>query len=57
MDSLGKPKVRDRRFVARHNGYGIVVFCDGHSEAVHHTKVYDPQTVIWEQVDPTVAGN
>ena len=57
MDSLGQPKVRDRRFVARHNGYGIVVFCDGHSEAVHHTKVYDPQTVIWEQVDPTVAGN
>lgn len=57
IDSLGQPKVRDRRFVARHNGYGIVVFCDGHSEAVHHTKVYDPQTVIWEQVDPTVAGN
>ena len=56
-DSLGQPKVRDSRFVCRHNGYGIVVFCDGHSEAVHHTKYNDPQTVIWRQVDPTVAGN
>lgn len=57
MDSLGQPKVRDRRFVARHNGYGIVAFCDGHVEAVHHTKINDTQTVIWEQVDPAVAGN
>lgn len=56
-DSLGQPKVRDSRFVCRHNGYGFVVFCDGHAEAVHHTKVTDTQTVIWEQIDPAVAGN
>ena len=56
MDSLGQPKVRDRRFVARHNGYGIVVFCDGHAEAVHHSKANDPQTVIWEQTDAALAA-
>jgi len=56
MDSLGQPKVRDRRFVARHNGHGIVVFCDGHAEAVHHSKANDPQTVIWEQIDAALAA-
>ncbi len=56
MDSLGQPKVRDSRFVARHNGNGIVVFCDGHAEALHHSKVFDTQTVIWEQTDSSLAG-
>ena len=53
---LGQPKVRDSRFVARHNGHGIVVFCDGHAEALHHSKVFDTQTVIWEQTDSSLAG-
>ena len=56
LDSLGQPKVRDSRFVARHNGNGIVVFCDGHAEALHHSKVFDTQTVIWEQTDSSLAG-
>jgi prepilin-type processing-associated H-X9-DG protein/prepilin-type N-terminal cleavage/methylation domain-containing protein len=50
MDSLGQPKVRDRRFVARHNGQGIVVFCDGHAESIPADKATDTNTVIWEQL-------
>lgn len=49
-DALGQPKVRESRFVARHNRQGIVVFCDGHAEAIPADKVTDTNTVIWEQL-------
>jgi len=53
MDSLGQPKVRDKRFVSRYNGVGIITFCDGHSEAFRATtqaEILDTNKVIW---DPT----
>jgi prepilin-type processing-associated H-X9-DG protein len=49
-DDLGQPKVRDRRFVARHGRQGIVVFCDGHAESIPADKATDTNTVIWEQL-------
>lgn len=58
-DSLGQPKVRDSRFVCRYSGSGIVTFCDGHSESIKAKTLADvlnPNTVIWEQVDPAVAS-
>lgn len=59
-DSLGQPKVRDTRFVSRYNGSGVVTFCDGHSESIRATTqsdILNTNNVIWEQLDPTVAGN
>ena len=53
MTSLGQPKVRDKRFVSRYNGIGIITFCDGHSEAFRATtqaQILDTNKVIW---DPT----
>jgi len=53
MDSLGQPKVRDKRFVSRYKGVGIITFCDGHSEAFRATtqaEVLNTNKVIW---DPT----
>ena len=50
MDSLGQPKVRDNRFVARHGRQGIVVFCDGHAESIPADKATDTNIVIWEQL-------
>lgn len=45
---LGQPKVRDKRFVGRYNGTGIIGFADGHSEIVSKNKAFDTTTVIWE---------
>ena len=59
-DSLGQPKVRDSRFVSRYNGSGIVTFCDGHSESIRaatQTDTLNTNYIIWEQLDPAVAGN
>ena len=59
-DSLGQPKVRDNRFVSRYNGSGIITFCDGHSESIRaatQTDILNTNNVIWEQLDPAVAGN
>lgn len=53
MDSLGQPKVRDKRFVSRYNGVGTITFCDGHAEAFRATTLADisnTNKVIW---DPT----
>lgn len=56
MDSLGQPKVRDSRFVARYNQAGTVVFCDGHVEMVKGTDAFNPKVVIWDQTTASVAG-
>lgn len=45
---LGQPKVRDRRFVGRYNGSGIIGFADGHAEVVRVDKAFDTNVVIWE---------
>lgn len=53
MDSLGQPKVRDKRFVSRYNGVGIITFCDGHTEpfrATTQAEILNTNKVIW---DPT----
>lgn len=44
---LGQPKVRDRRFVARYGNTGIIVFADGHAEAVNASNVFDTNHVLW----------
>jgi len=44
---LGQPKVRDRRFVGRYNGAGIIGFADGHAEVVLKDKAFDTNVVIW----------
>ncbi len=45
---LGQPKVRDRRFVGRYNGSGIIGFADGHAEVVPVDKAFDTNVVRWE---------
>ncbi|MEX1044933.1 MAG: prepilin-type N-terminal cleavage/methylation domain-containing protein [Chthoniobacterales bacterium] len=45
---LGQPKVRDRRFIGRHNGTGIIGFADGHAEVVPVDRVFDSNVVRWE---------
>ncbi|MFZ4483024.1 MAG: type II secretion system protein [Chthoniobacterales bacterium] len=45
---LGQPKVRDRRFVGRYNGAGIIGFADGHAEVVPVNKAFDTNVVLWE---------
>jgi prepilin-type N-terminal cleavage/methylation domain-containing protein/prepilin-type processing-associated H-X9-DG protein len=45
---LGQPKVRDRRFVGRYNGAGIIGFADGHAEVVSVDKAFDTNVVLWE---------
>lgn len=56
MDSLGQPKVRDSRFVARFNGSGLVAFCDGHVETIKAADTYNTKVVIWDQSSGSVAG-
>lgn len=46
---LGQPKVRDKRFVGRYHGAGIIGFADGHSEIIPVNKGFDTNVVIWEQ--------
>jgi len=45
---LGQPKVRDRRFVGRYRGAGIIGFADGHAEVVPVAKAFDTNFVRWE---------
>jgi prepilin-type processing-associated H-X9-DG protein len=45
---LGQPKVRDRRFIGRHNGTGIIGFADGHAEVVPVDRAFDTNVVRWE---------
>lgn len=45
---LGQPKVRDRRFVGRYGGAGIIGFADGHAEIVPKDKAFDTNVVLWE---------
>ena len=45
---LGQPKVRDRRFIGRHNGAGIIGFADGHAEVVPVDRAFDTNVVRWE---------
>jgi prepilin-type N-terminal cleavage/methylation domain-containing protein/prepilin-type processing-associated H-X9-DG protein len=47
---LGQPKVRDRRFIGRHNGTGIIGFADGHAEVVPVDRAFDTNVVRWELV-------
>ena len=56
MDSLGQPKVRDSRFVARYNGSGLVAFCDGHVETIKASDTYNTKVVIWDQSSGSVAA-
>ena len=59
-DALGQPKVRDLRFVSRHRGHGIVVFCDGHAESIRAATLADvtnPSVVIWNQQEAELAGH
>lgn len=56
MDSLGQPKVRDSRFVARYSKSGVVAFCDGHVEMVKATDAFNTKVVIWDQTSGSVAG-
>jgi prepilin-type N-terminal cleavage/methylation domain-containing protein/prepilin-type processing-associated H-X9-DG protein len=45
---LGQPKVRDRRFVGRYSGAGIIGFADGHAEVVPVNRAFDTNVVHWE---------
>mgnify|MGYP003584301644 CR=1 FL=1 len=45
---LGQPKVRDKRFVGRYNGAGVIGFADGHAEIIPVDKAFDTNVVIWE---------
>ena len=56
MDSLGQPKVRDSRFVARYQGSGLVAFCDGHVETIKAADTFNTRVVIWDQSSGAVAG-
>jgi prepilin-type N-terminal cleavage/methylation domain-containing protein/prepilin-type processing-associated H-X9-DG protein len=49
-DDLGQPKVRDKRFVGRYSGSGIVGFADGHAEVVPVNLAHanSPSPVYWE---------
>lgn len=49
---LGQPKVRDRRFVGRYGGAGIIGFADGHAEVVSKDKAFDTNVVLWELPAP-----
>jgi prepilin-type N-terminal cleavage/methylation domain-containing protein len=51
-DDLGQPKVRDKRFVARYNNKGIIIFADGSAGAVDAKVVFNPRNVIWDVPKP-----
>lgn len=57
LDSLGQPKVRDSRFVARYSKAGVVSFCDGHVEMVKAADTFNTKVVIWDQSTGSVVGN
>lgn len=49
-DSLGQPKVRDKRFVGRYKGTGVIAFADGHAEVVQVSRAnsWSKPAVLWE---------
>ncbi len=54
-NDLGQPKVRDKRFVGRYNGSGIIGFADGHAEVIPVSRANAASTpaVFWEIPEPT----
>lgn len=55
MADLGQPKVRENRFVGRHRGQGVIVFCDGHAESIQASEATNLRVVIWEQTEAALA--
>ncbi len=53
-DSLGQPKVRDKRFVGRYKETGVISFFDGHAEVVpvSRANAWSTPAVLWEIPDP-----
>ena len=55
-DYTGQPHAFASRFVARYNGKGIVVFCDGHAEILNAREVVGPSGRAWPAPQDTSGG-